>query len=87
MCELLRYQPMRRMSGLENGSMESFTIIDDDWARLEHKRGRLKEALLTDWESLEAMERTQPKKPEAVLNQNTNPPITNGQYSRNKRNA
>ncbi len=45
---------------------KSFTIIDDDWARLERKRGRLKEALLTDWESLEAMERTQPKKPEAV---------------------
>ena len=44
----------------------SFTIIDDDWSRLQRQRGHLKEALLTDWESLEAMERTQPKKPETV---------------------
>jgi hypothetical protein len=44
----------------------SFTIIDDDWARLQRKRGRLKDALLTDWENPEAMERTQPKKPETV---------------------
>ena len=43
----------------------SFTVIDDDWARLERQRGRLKDALLTDWE-IEAMERTQPKKPETV---------------------
>jgi hypothetical protein len=26
----------------------SFTTIDDDWIRLERKRGRLKDALLTD---------------------------------------
>ena len=45
---------------------KSFTIIDDDWARRERKRGRLKDALLTDWEILKAMERTQPKKPETV---------------------
>jgi hypothetical protein len=45
---------------------KSFTIIDDDWARLEHRRGRLKDALLTDWENLEARERTQPKKTETV---------------------
>ena len=44
---------------------KSFTIIDDDWARLERRRGRLKEALL-NWEILEAMERTLPKKPETV---------------------
>ena len=44
----------------------SFAVIDDDWSRLERKRGRLKDALLTDWENLEAMERTQPKKPETV---------------------
>jgi hypothetical protein len=41
-----------------------FTVIDDDWTRRDRKRGRLKDALLTDWE--EAMERTQPKNPEAV---------------------
>ena len=44
---------------------KSFTIIDDDWARLERKRGRLKEVLL-NWQILTAMERTQPKKPETV---------------------
>jgi hypothetical protein len=44
----------------------SFTTIDDDWARSERKRGRLKDALLTDREILEAMERTQPNKPESV---------------------
>jgi lipoate-protein ligase B len=44
---------------------KSFTIIDDDWSRLQRQRGRLKEALL-NWEILEAMERTQPKKPETV---------------------
>ena len=44
---------------------KSFTIIDDDWARLERRRGRLKEALL-NWEILVAMERTQPRKPETV---------------------
>ena len=46
---------------------KSFTIIDDDWAQLERKRGRLKEVLL-NWEILTAMERTQPKKPETVIN-------------------
>ena len=44
---------------------KSFTIIDDDWARLQRQRGRLKDALL-NWEILKAMERTQPKKPETV---------------------
>lgn len=44
----------------------SFTIIDDDWARLDRKRGRLKDALSTDWEIPEALERTQQKKPEAA---------------------
>jgi hypothetical protein len=44
---------------------KSFTIIDDDWARLQRQRGRLKEELL-NWEILKAMERTQPNKPETV---------------------
>jgi hypothetical protein len=44
----------------------SFTVIDDDWARLERKRGRLKDALSTDWEIPEALERTQQEKPEAA---------------------
>ena len=43
------------------------TVIDDDWARRERQRGRLKDALLTDRENLEAIERTQPKKPETVV--------------------
>ena len=44
----------------------SSTLIDDDWTQQDRKRGRLKDALLADWESPEAMERTQPKKPETV---------------------
>jgi hypothetical protein len=44
----------------------SFTILDDDWARRERKRGRLKDALAADREILEAMERTQPKNAEPV---------------------
>jgi hypothetical protein len=44
----------------------SFTIIDDDWTRADRKRGRLKDALLPNWEKLEAMKQTQPKKPEMV---------------------
>jgi hypothetical protein len=44
----------------------SFTIIDDDWSRLERQRGRLKDALLTDQEMLEAMERIHLKKSETV---------------------
>jgi hypothetical protein len=44
----------------------SFTIIDDDWTRAERQRGRLKDAILPDWEKLEAMKRTQPQKPETV---------------------
>ena len=40
----------------------SFAVIDDEWARRDRNRGRLKEALLTDQEILE-MARTQPKKP------------------------
>ncbi|MGB8743496.1 MAG: hypothetical protein WCD52_25605, partial [Xanthobacteraceae bacterium] len=43
----------------------SFTVIDDDWARRERKRGRLKDALL-NWEIQKVMERTQPKKRETV---------------------
>jgi hypothetical protein len=43
-----------------------FTVIDDDWTRRERKRGRLKDALLPNWEILEAMERTQPKKTEIL---------------------
>jgi hypothetical protein len=41
------------------------TFIDDEWARHERKRGRLKDALLTDQEILETA-RTQPEKPEAA---------------------
>jgi hypothetical protein len=44
----------------------SFTTIDDDWARHDRRRGRLKDALLTDREILEAMEQTQPQNPETV---------------------
>ena len=44
----------------------SFTSIDDDWSRLERKRGRLKDALLTDWWIAQAKERAQQKKPEMV---------------------
>src|SRR5262249_9640156 len=44
----------------------SFTIIDDDWSRAERQRGRLKDAILPDWEKLEAMKRTQRQKPETV---------------------
>jgi hypothetical protein len=44
-----------------------FTIIDDDdWTRSERRRGHLKDALLPNWEKLEAMKRTQPEKPETV---------------------
>jgi len=43
-----------------------FTIIDDDWARNERQRGRLKEALLTDWWILEAKERTR-KIPDTIV--------------------
>jgi hypothetical protein len=43
----------------------SFERIDDEWARRERKRGRLKDALLPNQETLE-MARTQPKKPEAL---------------------
>ena len=58
---VLREQGGKRRST----AWRSFAIIDDDWSRLERKRGRLKDALLTDREILE-MERAQPKKPEAV---------------------
>jgi hypothetical protein len=44
----------------------SFTTIDDDWVRRERQRGRLKDALSTDWEIPEAMEQTQQEKPEAA---------------------
>jgi hypothetical protein len=44
----------------------SFTIINDDWTRAERQRGRLKDAILPDWEKLEAMKRTQPQEPETV---------------------
>ena len=43
----------------------SFAVIDDNWARRDRNRGRLKDALLTDQEILE-MARTQPTTPEAV---------------------
>jgi hypothetical protein len=43
----------------------SFAVIDDEWARRERERGRLKDALLTDQEILE-MARTQPKEPETA---------------------
>jgi hypothetical protein len=42
----------------------SFTVIDNDLARRDRQRGRLKDALLTDRE--EAMERTQSKNSETV---------------------
>jgi len=48
------------------GKRPRSTWIDDDWARLQRQRGRLKDALSTDREILEEMERTQPKKPETV---------------------
>jgi hypothetical protein len=44
----------------------SFTTIDDDWARRERKRGRQKDALSTDSDIPEALERTQQEKPEAA---------------------
>jgi hypothetical protein len=44
----------------------SFTILDSDWARRERNRGRLKDALSTDPEGLDAIERTQPKNSETV---------------------
>ena len=50
----------------EQGGKRSFAAIADDWTQLERKRGRLKDALLADWENLETMERAQPKKPETV---------------------
>jgi hypothetical protein len=43
-----------------------FTAIDNDWARRDRQRGRLKDALFTDRDELEAMEQTQPKNPVAV---------------------
>jgi hypothetical protein len=43
-----------------------FAVIDDEWARRDRNRGRLKDALLTDQEILE-MARTQPKKEAAEL--------------------
>jgi len=43
----------------------SFAVIDDEWVRRERKRGRLKDALLTDHQILE-MARTQREKPEAA---------------------
>jgi hypothetical protein len=63
-----REQAVLREQGQERPkrAWRSFTSIDDDWARLERRRGRLKDALLADRESLEAMERTQSEKPETV---------------------
>jgi hypothetical protein len=52
----------------EQGSAPAWrrsTFIDDEWARHESKRGRLKDALLTDQEILE-MARTHPEEPEAA---------------------
>jgi hypothetical protein len=43
----------------------SFELIDDEWARPERERGRLKDALLPDQEIPE-MALTQPKRPEAA---------------------
>jgi hypothetical protein len=51
----------------------SFTTIDDDWARRDRQRGRLKDVLSTDQEILEAMEQTQPQNPEAVTEPNYEP--------------
>ena len=58
-----RERAMLHQQGEERPTLarRHFAVIDDDWARAETKRGRLKDEL-----NLEAMNRTQPEKPETV---------------------
>jgi hypothetical protein len=49
------------------------TTIDDDWSQLERKRGRLKDALLTDSEIVETMEQTGPEKPQTAADSKYEP--------------
>jgi hypothetical protein len=58
-------QPVKQGGNRLRCAWRSFAVIDDDWARLQRQRGRLKEQLL-NWGILKAMERTQPKKSETV---------------------
>jgi hypothetical protein len=59
-------EPTEQRGRRPRSAWRSFTTIDDDWVRHDRQRGRLKDALFTDHESLEAMEQTQPENPEAV---------------------